>query len=776
MKKLSLILAGVIALSLPVGRSMTQTGQAELIMGGVQSDKVVKPASVACDRSGNIYVYSKGTKEIVCFGKDMKLKFRSGGFGYGEEAFIDPQDILVTKDNILVSDVGMIKVFNLAGKFIKNIDKIKDTTLSKPAGLSLDPRGKIFVCDPDINKVFHLDPDLGLYKVYDNFKQPVSFLSVNDNYYVLERETGSAQLLSAMMAKIKTFSTSKTSLSMTTDGRQRIFIADGQEVKVFTLGGIPGKTYGIAPRSPEGDYCSIGIDANRIIVSSATTHELLGIDDSGKVSVLSEYIDNSLCLPEGLAVDENGRIFVNDSGNQTVKVIDQRGNNLYQIQEKAKGKIAISKDLLALKTQSAIKIFTRSGKKTYEIPETDVNDIDFDQDGSLLVLGKDSVSRFVGSTKTETIIKKQEWGQSTSISTIGTHFVVTDADQSKVILFNMKGDQINSISLTDPPVDSLLLSPQRIIICGESSLKLIDHNGKVLRSFGKPGGPFSLHEPDSAKISFESNLDALTEPVSLASFGRWLYILDRSAMRLVRYPRELLLEQPKIKVTPAIVDFKYVQPDSEQELEIVIQNVGGDSLDGYFTSCPKWISLSTKTVKGDEVIIKVKAKAYHFIPKMTYMESIVLESNAGRVEIPCILRTPESLPKQINVEFQIGNNTISVNGKNIDIGIPPYIKDNSTMVPLQFVSSAFSAAAEYDGSSGYVSINFPNKNIWVVCEVNSDYVTVQRDDQTSTMNMKPKPEIKSGKPCLPLSFFIDLLDCESYWDKATKKIRLIYLP
>lgn len=764
----------VIAMAFQISPLKSQDNQPELIIGGQTQESPVRPGAIASDRTGNIYVYSQGTNEILSFTRDFKFRFRFGGFGTEQEAFIEPFDILVNKDSIIVTDVGSIKIFDLSGKFQKNITKLKGFDLKRPAGLSIDTRDKIYVCDIDIGKIFMLDSTFEPIRIIEGFKSPMSLISHNDGYYLLEEESKSFMVLSGSMAKIKTVGPFKNPMCLVTDYSQKLYVLDGNEVRTFTLGGIASKTVSFAPRAASGRFCPIALDNGKMIVSSTLTNEVLQLEENGKVTPRLQGDSSRLCLPSGFAIDENGKIYISDTGNKSVRVLDQKGNQLYKLDKNPTGRISISKDLVSMVNDSQIQVCDRAGNDVFTIPEQSALDSDFEPSGNILVLKKDSVIKYNGSTKIETVIDKQQWGQPTSISSIGTHFAITDFENSKIMVFDSDGKPTNSMTLNDSPYDCIMLSEQRIMVCCESSLLLLDHSGKVLRSFGKNGGPFWMHGPIDEKISYESNLDQFTQPLALARFGQWIYVLDRLGMRLVRYPKEVLLESPRIKISPEIVDFKYVQKDSEENQEIVIQNTGGDSLEGYFSSIPKWVTLSTRTIKGDEVIVKVKANTLHFIPNRTYRENIVLESNAGKFVIPCMLKIPETMPDQIDVEFQIGVKSITVNGKKIELPVAPYIKNGSTMIPLQFITSSFGGATEFD--SGYISINFPRKNVWVVCEIGSESSTIQRDDQTSTLPMKPSPELKSGKPCLSLSFFTDLLDCEVYWDKATKKIRIVYLP
>lgn len=770
------LLAGLVLIMLAQG-ILPLKGQgesSEMLLGGILSDKLALPTCTFVDRQGNIYVSSQGTHEILCFAKDFKLKFRVGGYGISDASLINPKSMAIVKDQLVVADVGMLKLFDLNGNFKSNIKTVKDIALAEPTGLLTDTRGRLFVSDPGIGKAFILEPTFDVFKILDTFKQPLAFFPVNDNYFVLEGDTKKFTILSGSFAKIKSVGSFKNPISMTTDGVQRIIVLDGSEIKIFTLNGTAGKTLSLSGKLPSGGSYGFGVTGDKYLVASTATHELVQIDESGKLTTIIDHDPSKLCLPECFEIDENGRIFVGDPQNGIIKVIDQRSNELFTIPDTKARKMAIAGDLLALVTESGVTVSTRAGRKIYDIPEKNALDIEFDQEGSLLVLKKDSVERYLGSEKSGAVVTGQDWENPLAISTSASGFAVADAGNLKIEVFALDGTKTNSINVSDTPRDVLMLSPQRFIVLGEETMKLVDQTGKVLRSYGKDGGPYSLHNPTGEKVSYEANLDTLTDPVAVARFGKWIYVLDRTGMRLVRHPKEVLLEQPRIRISPPTVDFKYVPTDSESEMELVIENIGGDSLEGYFTSIPKWIALSTRHVVGDEVIVKLKARTYHFIPSKTYSEKLVLESNAGKFEIPCVLKTPDSLPQQVNIEFQVGSKTVAINGKNSNMDIAPYIKDGSTMISLNFITACFGGVAELN--SGYISVNFPRKNLWVVCEVGSDAVTIQKDDQTTSKTINPKPELKSGKACVPLQFFTDLLDCEVYWDKQTKKIRLIYLP
>jgi len=53
----------------------------------------------------------------------------------------------------------------------------------------------------------------------------------------------------------------------------------------------------------------------------------------------------------------------------------------------------------------------------------------------------------------------------------------------------------------------------------------------------------------------------------------------------------------------------------------------------------------------------------------------------------------------------IGQNTATVNGKNISLDTTPVIKGDRTFVPLRFIGEAFSASVEWDGKNRVVSVS-----------------------------------------------------------------------
>lgn len=62
------------------------------------------------------------------------------------------------------------------------------------------------------------------------------------------------------------------------------------------------------------------------------------------------------------------------------------------------------------------------------------------------------------------------------------------------------------------------------------------------------------------------------------------------------------------------------------------------------------------------------------------------------------------------LRLQVGNLTADVNGKAVSLDVAPIIKNNTTFVPIRFISEAFGASVEWDSVHGIVKITYPKKS------------------------------------------------------------------
>jgi len=61
------------------------------------------------------------------------------------------------------------------------------------------------------------------------------------------------------------------------------------------------------------------------------------------------------------------------------------------------------------------------------------------------------------------------------------------------------------------------------------------------------------------------------------------------------------------------------------------------------------------------------------------------------------------------LRLQVGNLTADINGKAASLDVAPIIKNNTTFVPIRFISEAFGASVDWDSVHGIVKITYPKR-------------------------------------------------------------------
>lgn len=773
-RKVSAILLVIVLLAPLVN---AQEKEMSLIAGGPSADSLILPSAVSTDSNGNIYIINEGSNEILSITANHNYRFRFGGFG--DSNLVEPAHVLYNRGRIIVSDIGCLKVFDQKGRLKETITKIGDYELVRPMGLSSDSRNRIYVSDPLLGKVIITESDFRFYKVIEeNLDQPIQcFLTNSYRYVILDRGLNKGLILSSYLDVINDFGAFNNPLSMVTDGTRRIYVLTDGMIYAFGISGDSRPNWNISPKKPGGLYPSMSLNDETLLLSSKGTGELISVSTSdGKVETLIEHDSSVLCLPSCHAVDENGRIYVSDGINNKIRILDQLGQNLFIIPTERPGRIDVSTNLLSVVECDGGKInmLTREGGELYSLDVADAVDCVFTDEEDLLVLTvAGHIDRYSGSVKERTIIADEDAFDSPIAIDCEKDYIAVAHSDGIVSVLTRLGEFAWSDSIDAKVHDIMLLSPQRVIAITDKGMVLLSQINGIMESFGSSGGPFTAGVKDEPVIDYTDNLDKFTHPVSISQFGDWLYVLDKAGMRLVRYLSSVLMSSPKVKILPEVINFGDVPADSEMELDVVIKNIGGDTLEGSFSIIPDWISVSSKRFNGDDVVIKVKAKTLHFISNMRYREDLVLDTNAGRVSIPCELRVPRSEINQIDITIQIGNRIAKIDDEEINLGVAPYIKNSKTMVPLRFISEAFGGSVDF--YNGFIDVTFPKKNIWISIAVGSATVVLDIAGESSFGIINPPPEIKSETTFVPLTFFTDILECEKYWNNDDKSIRLVFI-
>ena len=143
--------------------------QGRLTIGGYGAAQglFVKPAGLAVDQEGNLYVADGGNNRIQKFGPDGQFLAQVGGLGSGEGQFNDPWGLAVdAQGNLYVADTWNhriqkfdkdLKYVTQWGKPASDLKKPKPTDFWGPRDVTVDAQGNVWVSDTGTSRVLKFD-------------------------------------------------------------------------------------------------------------------------------------------------------------------------------------------------------------------------------------------------------------------------------------------------------------------------------------------------------------------------------------------------------------------------------------------------------------------------------------------------------------------------------------------------------------------------------------------------------------------------------------------
>jgi len=116
--------------------------------------------------------------------------------------------------------------------------------------------------------------------------------------------------------------------------------------------------------------------------------------------------------------------------------------------------------------------------------------------------------------------------------------------------------------------------------------------------------------------------------------------------------------------------------------------------------------------------------------------------------------------------FSIGNNTVTVANKTIEMDVSPYIKNDRTYVPVRYL--AYSLGVPEEG----VTWEQDTKQVGIIKDETDIALTI--GSTVMAVNSEPvqmdvAPEIKDGRTMLPARWVAEALGAEVDWDEANQQ-------
>lgn len=264
---------------------------------------------------------------------------------FGPEALNKPMDVAVIVDRIYVSDTNnyRIQVFDYDGNFLFRFGKRGNGKgeFQFPYGIAGDAAGNVYVADLYQGRIQVFDRD-GKFKRYfppgkNPLQGPGDIFIAQDKVYVTDINAGrvlvfnlEGKLLSTIGKPGRGPGELRAPNGVAVDRDGNIFVVDtaNARVQVFDAQGrylreFDGSPDGQGPPAllnPRG----IGLRGGVVYVVSNLTHNVWGFDArTGKKHFTFGQLGSGVTdfmFPNGLFVDEKGRIYVTDAANQRVAI------------------------------------------------------------------------------------------------------------------------------------------------------------------------------------------------------------------------------------------------------------------------------------------------------------------------------------------------------------------------------------------------------------------------------------------------------------------------
>ena len=278
--------------------------------GGAATDALLQnPQGVAADSPGNIYIADTGN------GRVRQIRIETGTIqtlAGEEEEFAAPSDVTFKGDALVVSEtqahaVRQIRNGTLAafagtgiGQFGGDGGRASDANLRRPTGLSVDQSGNVYIADTDNHRIRKVDPQ-GIIATFAGSGNPDEGAYAGDNG-------------AATRARLNRPS------ALAIDAQNNVYIADTDNHRIRKV-------------DPQGAITTL---------AGTGTPGFSGDGGLGSRAQLNR--------PQGIAVDGRGYLFIADTDNHRIRLLDLNngliqsigGTGLGQLDLETGGGLAVS--------------------------------------------------------------------------------------------------------------------------------------------------------------------------------------------------------------------------------------------------------------------------------------------------------------------------------------------------------------------------------------------------------------------------------------------------
>ena len=118
----------------------------------------------------------------------------------------------------------------------------------------------------------------------------------------------------------------------------------------------------------------------------------------------------------------------------------------------------------------------------------------------------------------------------------------------------------------------------------------------------------------------------------------------------------------------------------------------------------------------------------------------------------------------IEIAFAVGDQTLSINGKDVLVETPYVVGDGVTLVPVRVITEAFGAEVGWDDATQTVTVSYREAAIKLV--IGNKIATINGEEH----ELLAAPELKNDTTMLPLRFLSESFGADVTYDEETERI------
>ncbi|MBG9455705.1 hypothetical protein ABE61_16975 [Lysinibacillus sphaericus] len=203
------------------------------------------------------------------------------------------------------------------------------------------------------------------------------------------------------------------------------------------------------------------------------------------------------------------------------------------------------------------------------------------------------------------------------------------------------------------------------------------------------------------------------------------------------------------------IDFYSITSNKEGNISISLSNTSAPARFEIYDAKKKWLGSSYSQSYSDHL-----AAGTYYIK--VYSDSWGDQYSSGTYTLTA--GYPNSATKSNEILLYLNSKTAYINGKSKTLAVAPFTKEETTLVPLRFVSEELGAKVNWNSKTNDITVQLHGTKI--VLNTDSYYVTVNG----SYKRLQVKPEVIKGTTFVPLRFVSEELGKTVLWNAKNKSI------